>query len=264
MKTLKIALIGILLPLIYACSHPLEIVGNGDITTVHPGTGTRGCSLEESTATPVPDNCAINYVLGFVLGAGNPPYWETYTATPRADWKFDHWENCAFDGISVESGNTCRFTVAAATVHQAWGLTMPSLVAVFTELATDGLVGFNVIYDNSGSLPADIVGSYDRAEDCTLAEGGGTGAGAPFNICYRKDDGSSWRIWNTGCGWNIGRMELVDPFPDPEYRRYALTYAGLCSEIPPEEVSEQTLINSEWLTTIGEPLPGINTLPVYE
>ncbi|MEZ4436994.1 MAG: hypothetical protein R3F65_31755 [bacterium] len=52
--------------------------------------------------------------------------------------------------------------------------------------------------------------------------------------CFRKDDASTWRIWNTGCGWEIGRLEPRGGRPgDPlEWTRYARTYTGQCDAIP--------------------------------
>jgi len=61
-------------------------------------------------------------------------------------------------------------------------------------------------------------------------------------VCFLKDD--DWRIFNTGCGWNIEHYEInpwdeeaceMDPMfcdmIDP-WERYVRTYTGQCSEIP--------------------------------
>jgi hypothetical protein len=124
MKTLKILSIGITLLFIQACSHPIEIVGQGDVTS----TGTRGCTFEESIAETVPEKCAKNYVVG--------AYQETYTATPRVGWQFDHWGNYC----SGATNNECSFNIPKATVEQFWGQTIPPLQAVFAKYKLTGPV----------------------------------------------------------------------------------------------------------------------------
>ena len=57
----------IFLAFVTACSHPLEIVGEGDIVS---STGTNDCSLEEQPCD--------NYVTG--------DYKVTYMAVPRSGW----------------------------------------------------------------------------------------------------------------------------------------------------------------------------------
>ena len=47
MTLLKCVCIGILLTFVYACSHPIEIAGEGDVSSA---SGTRGCLLEEFQA----------------------------------------------------------------------------------------------------------------------------------------------------------------------------------------------------------------------
>ena len=65
----------ILLIFVIGCSHPLEIVGNGDIISA---SGEHDCLLE--------DNPCTNYVIG--------DYDVTYTAMPRAGWIFSEWDGC--------------------------------------------------------------------------------------------------------------------------------------------------------------------------
>ena len=65
----------ILLIFVTGCSHPLEIVGHGDIIS---SSGEHDCLLE--------DNPCTNYVIG--------DYDVTYTAMPRAGWSFSEWEGC--------------------------------------------------------------------------------------------------------------------------------------------------------------------------
>lgn len=100
-----------------ACSHPLEIVGEGDILSL---TGTRDCLLEQAQASSL--NCTQNLVLG--------DYQESYFAQPRPGWTFDRWENYCVDAPD----NTCAFNVSANGVQQAWGQAVLPLRAVFREV----------------------------------------------------------------------------------------------------------------------------------
>ncbi len=118
-----------------ACSHPLEIEGQGDIVS---STGSNDCALEDQP-------CAN-------LVAGN--YLVTYTAVPREGWKFVAWERCN------QQFPTCTFNVPASVVNQAWGKATPSLKAVFEPitLATPNILvimlddfGYNDLAINNGN-----------------------------------------------------------------------------------------------------------------
>jgi len=126
LKLIKSVSIGLLLLFIQACSHPIAIEGQGDVTSVN-GTGTRGCSFEQATAVQVPDNCAKNLVIG--------PYQETYSATARPGWKFKGWVNYCTDVIAPPYN--CSFNVPAATVQKYWWKTVPPLKAVFTPVTVN-------------------------------------------------------------------------------------------------------------------------------
>jgi Protein of unknown function (DUF1566) len=101
-----------------ACSHPLEIVGEGDVTSA---SGDRNCSLEQFTAEDTV--CSKNYVIG--------EYQETYYAAPRAGWVFDRW--VTYCPSATPPNYACSFNISAATVRQFWGQTMPPLTAVFCQ-----------------------------------------------------------------------------------------------------------------------------------
>lgn len=107
----------LLLPiLLIACSHPLEIVGQGDIASA---SGERDCTLQDfqSGATV----CSENRVA--------TDYAETYTAVAHAGWKFYGWQNyCSDTGAAP-----CSFDFQATAVGHFWGITVPPLVAVFVE-----------------------------------------------------------------------------------------------------------------------------------
>jgi lysophospholipase L1-like esterase len=99
----------VLITLATACSHPLEIVGEGDIVSLSKG---NSCSLEDQP-------CA-NYVAG--------DYQVTYTAIPRPGWSFVKWENCGGQYPN------CTFDVSGDTVNAHWGdESIPSLIAVFAK-----------------------------------------------------------------------------------------------------------------------------------
>lgn len=122
-RLLKILSLGIALLLVQACRHPIQIEGQGDVTSA---TGTRGCTFEESMATPVPDNCAQNVVTG--------DYRETYYPMPRPGWKFKGWVNYCTNIVAPPYG--CSFDLPAAAVQLFSGGTAFPLKAVFEPVAT--------------------------------------------------------------------------------------------------------------------------------
>lgn len=116
--------------------------------------------------------------------------------------------------------------------------------------------GIKVSVSPEAPAPADIDGLYAEAFDCTESEGGNTFGGVDSTHCYRKADGSSWRLWNTGCGWQIGRVEGCDGWVD-----YARTYAGSCGAIPPEQLDERALTTDSYKNNFGDPIVGIQSGP---
>ena len=124
MKGFKAALIAGGLFFIAACDHPIEIVGQGDVLSA---SGERNCLLEEFQAGN--DNCAKNTVV--------TAYKETYFAVPRPGWQFSRWQNYCTD-ITDPNMTDCEFDIPGGAVFDAWGQTMPSLVAVFTQESSGG------------------------------------------------------------------------------------------------------------------------------
>lgn len=117
MNLAKLVSLSIALLLIQACSHPIEIEGQGDITSA---SGSRNCSMEQYfAADPV---CSKNYVIG--------AYQETYYPVPRAGYSFDHWGN-DYCPDATPPTYECSFDIPAAAVQKFWGKTMPPLKAVF-------------------------------------------------------------------------------------------------------------------------------------
>jgi hypothetical protein len=98
--------------LLGACSHPIEIVGEGDIWSL----AGRTCTLENYQAS---STCNENYAVR--------DYQETYYATPRDGWRFDHWVNYC----DTTPTNQCSFNVSASDVQKFWGKTVLPLRAVF-------------------------------------------------------------------------------------------------------------------------------------
>ncbi|NND69822.1 MAG: hypothetical protein HKN19_19690, partial [Halioglobus sp.] len=131
--------------LLGACSHPIEIEGEGDVSS----DGGRSCTLADFLSAL--DNCTENLVIG--------AYNETYTATPHPLWFFDRWENCA-----APSGNECSFAFDALTVEQFWGQTMPPLRAVFGKFQVIGpiLPSSGIALSMGGPDAADV--GYEREE----------------------------------------------------------------------------------------------------
>lgn len=129
MKISRIALAPVISLIVTACNHPIEIVGEGDVTSA---SGTRYCFLEDYKADK--DNCTKNTVTG--------AYEETYYATPRDGWSFEKWEGCQSPASSA-----CSFSVPAETVRKAWGTTAPPLKAVF---ASAGRRGYSSLQELQG------------------------------------------------------------------------------------------------------------------
>jgi hypothetical protein len=119
MTLLRTQVLALTVLLLGACSHPIEIIGNGDVISA---SGTRDCTLDNFRAGR--ETCTGNAVIG--------DYVETYTAVPRDGWVFDRWQNyCA-----GAAGNTCRFNVPGTSVQQFYGQAVAPLVARFTRAQT--------------------------------------------------------------------------------------------------------------------------------
>ena len=116
-NTLRVSCAAVL-ALLVGCSHPLEIVGDGDILAV---SGSRGCTLEEYRAGVA--TCEKNYVAAH--------YDVTYQASPRSGWAFERWENCPDKTPQI---NGCRFSVPLEAVRKFYGDTVPPLIAHFSEI----------------------------------------------------------------------------------------------------------------------------------
>ncbi|MEZ4472775.1 MAG: hypothetical protein R3F60_18720 [bacterium] len=107
-----------------------------------------------------------------------------------------------------------------------------------------------------GALPADLAGHYDEASDCEPGEGGSTFGGG-YSQCFRKADGSAWRLWNTGCGWEVGRREAEGAAT--MWAVYARTYAGRCENVPADQLSAAILGTGPLLDAAGNAIAGLTS-----
>jgi hypothetical protein len=133
----RIALV-LLITLLAACKHPLEIEGAGDI--VERNNGVRGCALEEFQA-------------GFGRCTNNEIFQDEtalYQALSRPGWSFSHWDGaCAKDSPAPD----CKLEYSADWA-QLWDdnypdLAGPPLTAVFIE-DSDSPGGTNYIASSFG------------------------------------------------------------------------------------------------------------------
>ena len=89
MNTLQALTLAAFIGLVFGCSHPIKIVGEGD---VYSATGTRNCYYEDYLTGA--ESCSKNLVV--------QEYIETYYAVPREGWKFEEWLNYSH---FAETGN---------------------------------------------------------------------------------------------------------------------------------------------------------------
>lgn len=153
-----------------ACSHPLDISGQGEIRSSFGG---RDCS---AAAAPCENTVSGEYI-------------ELFSAEPAEGWVFDSWDNCdTLTGFIIESGNTCAFSISAEVVKSNWLKTMPALRANFvpdvgvsggdttsiaglwrwTDLLADrGDDGYTLITTNGVVTRYDYLGdAWDQDDNC--------------------------------------------------------------------------------------------------
>jgi hypothetical protein len=122
--------------------------------------------------------------------------------------------------------------------------------------------GVNVTSSGNG-LPSHMSGFYLEAFNCAMSEGPGASEGVDPTHCFRKTDGSSWRIWNTGCGWEIGEMSLPSwayMHDRLEWQRFARYYTGNCGNgMPDVHRGVMALTTTQFYDGFGNLIPGIQT-----
>ncbi len=147
-----------------ACSHPIEIVGEGDVLSA---SGSRNCLLEDYRSGQA--NCSENVVTG--------SYDETYYGMPRNGWYFHRWANYCLDAPL----NECGFSVPAEAVEGAYGLTVDPLVAIFRKQVNTGFkalfIGHSFFAPFGSRMPLHAVntGFIDHQQSLVFA-GGASGS----------------------------------------------------------------------------------------
>jgi hypothetical protein len=150
------------------CTHPIDIVGEGDIRS---SSGSRDCLLEDLPCKAV----AVS------------EYIETYIPQPGFGYSFVGWDNCL-----SQDGDNCVFNVAATTVQQNWFKTMPALVAKFAPLCesapVDSFAAIQaVIFDGKGCSGGGCHSGRSPANGMNLANG--RSYSAIFNITAEAGGG---------------------------------------------------------------------------
>jgi len=218
LKTTHKIVLSLGLLFVYACSHPIDIVGEGDVSS----TGGRTCSLEDHRAGL--DNCSKNYVIG--------GYHETYSAQPREGWEFDRWGSYCTGAAS----DACRFDVPFSTVQAFWGGAVPPLQAVFRE--KDSIrVRINAARADAGlaSLPevASLLEGAGASAQRMCTDGAATPAPTPL---------SAYGEPTTSAAIELAASALLDPLiASGEARRQAAMAAAW--DILAESAS---LVDARW------------------
>ncbi len=193
-----------LLSLVTACSHPLEIVGEGDIVS---SDGSHDCSLEQQPCD--------NYVID--------EYDVTYTAQPHPGSSFVTWDGCGGQHPA------CYFSVSAATVHQFWGETAPPLRAIFSQkdygLTASPYTGLQQVWapkEPSQAVRDSITNKTLTAYDFDQYASNGLGAELAAGIPW------------------VEHTELAPNFPGEGEQRHSLAYVWVVAD--PQLIDEESPI----------------------
>jgi hypothetical protein len=106
-----------------------------------------------------------------------------------------------------------------------------------------------------------IAGQFHEALDCTAADIADIALGVPGH-CFRKSDGSPWRVWRSGCGWEYG-YNVATP-AGRTWRRVARTYAGPCHALPPEQRAPRALTTTTLYDEAGNRIAGLRSVYVAD
>ncbi len=157
----------LLVTLLSACKHPLEIQGEGDI--VERLYGERGCTLQQFRSGA--EACTENTVI-------DTAYVASYQAVAAPGWVFSHWEGTKCNTVTPEG--YCEYDVGQfwidATNEYYPDSTVPSLVAVF-------VVDAPTYFEEAIAEPV----IADRCVNCHV-EGGVAGN---TRMVYRSGDSAS-------------------------------------------------------------------------
>ncbi|HEY6130449.1 MAG TPA: sulfatase-like hydrolase/transferase, partial [Halioglobus sp.] len=198
MNGIKLILMSMAVLLVYGCSHPINITGEGDVISA---SGSRNCSLQDFQAGST--KCSQNAVIG--------AYAETYTALPHPGWQFRRWAsycNAALD-------NKCSFNTPAATVQSYWGQTMPPLQAVFRSTTN---TGFSALFMGQEFLQPFAAGIQAHAHAAGFGDHNTTVYVSP------SGQGAPPALWNNTsqraaiqATLNTGAIELLGMTYDPNF-----------------------------------------------
>lgn len=155
--------------------------------------------------------------------------------------------------------------------HASWPLEIMSLDTIAAgKLCQNMTTNLTACYPHisveldSTSLPSDMAGQYCEAFDCTRDEGGSWFGEVDFAHCFRKNDDNTWKIWNTGCGWEIGQyISVGSQSPGISWQRHARTYSGYCNPIPPSQLDIRAVANTSiFYDSFGNILVGVHSVLV--
>lgn len=163
------------------CTHPIEIIGEGDIRS---DSGDHDCLLEDLPCKAV----AIT------------EYVETYRPEARPGYQFAGWGNCP-----GTEGDACVFRVSADEVRKNWGKTAPPLIAKFAAVCpgapADSFAAIQaVIFNGKGCSSGGCHGGKNPANGMNLSSGNAYGSivnvralsGGGLNRILPGDAGSSY------------------------------------------------------------------------
>ena len=77
-----------------------------------------------------------------------------------------------------------------------------SLQPTMSSPPSSSIATITISYTGTTESYSDLVGTYQEALDCVEPELDGL-----FGYCYRKTDGTNFRIWTAGCEWTISRFD---------------------------------------------------------
>lgn len=201
----------IALLVVAGCSHPIEIVGEGDVVSA---SGTRNCSLENfQTASP---QCTENRVSG--------DYIETYSGEPRSGWQFRRWASYCQGALN----NECSFNTPGAVVQNFLGQRVPPLKAVFRSTTNTGfttlVIGHDFLTPVNTGLEAHA-GNAGFNDHSTVTITGVGAQGAPLSMWNNASQRATIQaVLNTG-GVEVFGMTYDPASPTVDGYRNWVNYA---------------------------------------
>jgi hypothetical protein len=180
--------------------------------------------------------------------------WEYGLIAPVYDWN-RHALTYAGMCSDIPESQLGIEALTTQTFYNGFGDPITGLSSTCNPSTTSQCADITISYTGT-ELPSDIAGQYVEAFDCSRDEGGAWFGEVDYAHCFRKNDGSNWRIWNTGCGWEYGLNVVIDT----EWQRHARTYTGQCSEIPESQLGIEALTTQTFYDGFGDPIVGLTSL----